>query len=75
MENNLTLQSFNFDHRFNIRQTTSSPEYPRSNGLEERTVQTVKESFIKSQSDEKTLWILHKFYVQLPLGIVCLLQL
>jgi hypothetical protein len=57
-----------FCHRFNIRQTTSSPEYPRSNGLVERTVQTVKESFIKSQSDGKTLLDTLQVLRSTPLG-------
>ena len=57
-----------FCHRFNIRQTTSSPEYPRSNGLVERTVQTVKESFITSQSDGKTLLDTLQVLRSTPLG-------
>jgi hypothetical protein len=57
-----------FCHRFNIRQTTSSLEYPRSNGLVELTVQTVKESVIKSQSDGKTLLGTIQVLRSTPLG-------
>ena len=42
--------------------------WPRSNGLVERTVQTVKESFIKSQSDGKTLLDTLQVLRSTPLG-------
>jgi hypothetical protein len=57
-----------FCSSLNIRSTTSSPEYPRSNGLAERTVQTVKESFIKSQSEGKTLLDTLQVLRSTPLG-------
>jgi hypothetical protein len=44
-----------FCNALNVRSTTSSPKYPRSNGLVVRMVQTVKESFIKSPSKGKTI--------------------
>jgi transposase InsO family protein len=57
-----------FCNALNIRSTTSSPEYPRSNGLVERMVQTVKESFIKSQSEGKTLLDTLQVLRSTPLG-------
>jgi hypothetical protein len=42
-----------FCNALNIRSTTSSPEYPRSNGLAERMVQTVKESLSNPKVKER----------------------
>lgn len=39
-----------------VKQTTSSPEFARSNGLVERHVQTVKERLLKMLGERKTLW-------------------
>ena len=39
----------------NFEHVTSSPNYARSNGFSERSVQTVKNSLIKMLSDGKTL--------------------
>ena len=57
-----------FCNALHIRSTTSSPKYPRSNGLVERMVQTVKESFIKSQSEGKTLLDTLQVLRSTPLG-------
>ncbi|XP_057371789.1 uncharacterized protein K02A2.6-like [Daphnia carinata] len=57
-----------FCSRHDIRLTTSSPEYPKSNGLAERTVQTVKESFIKSKGEGKTLLHVLQVLRSTPVG-------
>ncbi|XP_057380138.1 uncharacterized protein K02A2.6-like [Daphnia carinata] len=57
-----------FCNRYDIRLTTSSPEYPKSNGLAERTVQTVKESFIKSKGEGKTLLDVLQVLRSTPVG-------
>ena len=57
-----------FCNALKIRSTTSSPKYPRSNGLVKRMVQTVKESFIKSQSEGKTLLDTLQVLRSTPLG-------
>ena len=44
-----------FAKRMNFEHVTSSPNYARSNGLSERSVQTVKNSLIKMLLDGKTL--------------------
>ena len=44
-----------FAKRMNFEHVTSSPNYARSNGFSERSVQTVKNSLIKMLSDGKTL--------------------
>ena len=38
-----------------VKQVTSSPEFPRSNGLIERHIQTVKERMLKMSEEGKTL--------------------
>lgn len=57
-----------FCTHFEIRLATSSPEYPKSNGIAERTVQTVKESFIKSKSEGKTLLDILQVLRSTPVG-------
>ena len=44
-----------FAKRMNFEHVTSSPNYARSNGFSERSVQTVKNSLVKMLSDGKTL--------------------
>ncbi|CAG4976944.1 unnamed protein product [Colias eurytheme] len=41
----------NFSEAWGFRHVTSSPYYPRSNGLAERNVQTVKKLLIKAEQD------------------------
>ena len=41
--------------KINVAQTTSSPEFPQSNGLSERHIQTVKNVLLKMFADGKTL--------------------
>ena len=38
-----------------VKQVTSSPEFPRSNGLVERHIQTIKERMLKMSADGKSL--------------------
>ena len=45
----------NFVKEYNIQHVTSSPHFPRSNGLAERTVQTIKGSLKKSKDLYMTL--------------------
>lgn len=57
-----------FCNQYEIRLTTSSPEYPKSNGLAEQTVQTVKESFIKSKYEGKTILDILQVLRSTPVG-------
>ena len=43
----------NFCQSWDIVHTTSSPEYPQSNGLAERTIQTVKRTLLKALEAEE----------------------
>ena len=45
-----------FCRKVEVRHTTSSPEYPQSNGLAERTVQTVKQRLLKLFQEGQSLW-------------------
>lgn len=57
-----------FCKQYDIRLTTSSPEYPKSNSMAERTVQTVKESFLKSKGEGKTLLDILQVLRSTPVG-------
>ena len=46
-----SFKKFAMDWRF--QHITSSPEYPKSNGLDEKTVQTVKSWLEKPKGDNK----------------------
>lgn len=54
---------WNFNHR------TSSPRYPQSNGLAERTVQTAKRLLTKSKKDGHNLFMSLLAYRSTPLSI------
>ena len=41
-----------FAKQCNFRHVTSSPEYPQSNGLVERAIQTIKRTLIKCKEDQ-----------------------
>ena len=43
--------------KYNIQHVTSSPEYPQSNGLAERAVQTVKRLIKKAQQDGQDVYL------------------
>lgn len=45
-----------FCAKLRIRHVTSSPEYPQSNGLAERHIQTVKQQMLKMLGEGRTLW-------------------
>jgi hypothetical protein len=44
-----------FTTRYNIKHVTSSPYYPRSNGMVERAIQTVKLMLIKTKKSKGDL--------------------
>lgn len=44
---------YDFSRRYNISLTTSSPLYPKSNGMVERTIQTIKGLFIKALKEKE----------------------
>ncbi|XP_062591098.1 uncharacterized protein K02A2.6-like [Saccostrea cucullata] len=58
-----------FAHQWNFNHTTSSPRYPQSNGLAERTVQTAKRMLTKSKKDGRNLFLSILAYRTTPLNI------
>ena len=57
-----------FISEFSIRHDTSSPGYPRSNGLAERAVQTVKSMIVKALEDGGCIWKALQHFRNTPLG-------
>ena len=57
------IQGWDIDH------TTSSPHYPQSNGLAEKSVQTIKKIFSKAKADKKDPYIGLLEYRATPLDI------
>ena len=51
-----------------IRHSTSSPSHQRSNGLAERTVQTVKKSLVKCLAEKKSLLTTLRAFRSTPSG-------
>ncbi|XP_061170285.1 uncharacterized protein K02A2.6-like [Saccostrea echinata] len=58
-----------FAHQWNFNHTTSSPRYPQSNGLAERTVQTAKRMLTKSKKDGHNLFLSILAYRTTPLNM------
>ena len=59
----------NFAKQWNFQHITSSPRYPKSNGLAEKTVQTVKRIFSKSKADGHDVNLALLTYRTTPLDI------
>ena len=57
-----------FASEFSIEHVTSSPGYPRSNGLAERAVQTIKNMIVKVLEDGGCLWKALQLFRNTPLG-------
>ncbi|XP_062610827.1 uncharacterized protein K02A2.6-like [Saccostrea cucullata] len=58
-----------FSKEWNFQHVTSSPRYPRSNGLAERTVQTIKGILTKCKADRQDINLAILTYRTTPLDI------
>ncbi|CAG2207854.1 unnamed protein product [Mytilus edulis] len=58
-----------FANKWDFKHVTSSPHYPQSNGLAEKTVQTVKNMFNKCKKDGKDPYVALLEYRTTPLDI------
>lgn len=59
----------NFALQRNLKHNSTSPIYPQSNGLAERTVQTLKRILTKSKKDRHNLFLSFLAYHITPLNI------
>lgn len=55
MDHNVSQEMSEFSKAYGFKQVTSSPHYPKSNGLAERTVQTTKAMLEKSKDPHLAL--------------------
>ena len=64
-----TLEIFaNLMVQYNVNHITSSPHYPKSNGLAEKYVQIVKNLFHKAKEEDKNLYRCLMIYCNIPIS-------